>query len=38
MGRLSQAKQAIEAASEKMPQSPAVDTVKRAIDDTIEEE
>jgi len=35
MGRLSQAKQAIDAASEKMPQSPAVDAVKRAIDDAI---
>ncbi len=35
MGRLNQAKQAIEAASEKMPQSPAVDAVKRAIDDVI---
>jgi len=35
MGRLSQAKQAIEAASEKMPKSPAVVAVKRAIDDAI---
>ena len=37
MGRLSQAKKAIDAAYEKMPQSPAVDAVKRAIDDAIEE-
>jgi tetratricopeptide (TPR) repeat protein len=35
MGRLNQAKQAIEAACEKMPQSPAVVAVKKAIDDAI---
>jgi tetratricopeptide (TPR) repeat protein len=35
MGRLNQAKQAIEAASEKMPGSSAVDTIKKAIDDAI---
>ena len=35
MGRLAQAKQVIDAAYEKMPQSPAVDAVKRAIDDAI---
>jgi len=35
MGRLNQAKQAIEAASEKMPRSPAVAAVKKAIDDAI---
>lgn len=35
MDRLSQAKKAIEAACEKMPQSPAVDAVKKAIDDAI---
>ncbi len=35
MGRLSQAKKAIDAASEKMPKSPAVDAVKKAIDDAI---
>jgi len=35
MGRLEQAKQAIDAASKKIPQSPAVDAVKRAIDDAI---
>ena len=35
MGRLGQAKQAIEGACEKMPQSPAVDAVKKAIDDAI---
>lgn len=34
-GRLGQAKQAIEAASEKMPQSSAVVAVKKAIDDAI---
>ncbi|MFH1883113.1 MAG: hypothetical protein ABIL62_10430, partial [Planctomycetota bacterium] len=38
MDRLSQAKKAIEAACEKMPQSPAVDAVKKAIDDAIAEE
>ncbi len=35
MGRLGPAKQAIDAAYTKMPQSPAVDTVKKAIDDAI---
>jgi tetratricopeptide (TPR) repeat protein len=35
MGRLDQAKQAIEVASEKMPGSSAVDTIKKAIDDAI---
>ena len=35
MGRLGQAKQAIDAASEKMPGSSAVDAVKRAINDAI---
>jgi tetratricopeptide (TPR) repeat protein len=35
MGRLSQAKQAIDAASEKMSGSSAVDAVKKAIDDAI---
>jgi len=38
MGRLEQAKQSINSASEKMPKSPAVDAVKKAIDDAIEEE
>ena len=32
-GRLEQAKQSINAASEKMPKSPAVDAIKKAIDD-----
>ncbi len=35
MGRLDQAKQAIDAAYTKMPQSPAVVAVKKAIDDAI---
>ena len=35
MGRLGLAKQAINAASEKMSQSSAVDAVKKAIDDAI---
>ncbi len=34
-GKLNQAKQAIEAASQKMSQSLAVDTIKKAIDDAI---
>jgi tetratricopeptide (TPR) repeat protein len=34
-GRLGQAKQAIDSAYTKMPQSPAVEAVKRAIDDAI---
>jgi tetratricopeptide (TPR) repeat protein len=34
-GRLGQAKQSIDAAYTKMPQSPAVEAVKRAIDDAI---
>ena len=34
-GRLGPAKQAIEAAYTKMPQSPAVAAVKKAIDDAI---
>ncbi len=37
MGRLGQAKQAIDSAYTKMPQSPAVDAVKKAIDDAIAE-
>jgi tetratricopeptide (TPR) repeat protein len=32
MGKLQEAKEAIDAAYEKMPQSPAVDTVRKAID------
>jgi tetratricopeptide (TPR) repeat protein len=35
MGRLQEAKEAIDTAYEKMPESPAADTVKRAIDDAI---
>ncbi|MFB0552344.1 MAG: hypothetical protein ACETWQ_03420 [Phycisphaerae bacterium] len=35
MGRLGPAKQAIDTASEKMPQSPALVAVKKAIDDAI---
>jgi hypothetical protein len=34
-GKLNQAKQAIEAASQKMSQSLAVDTIKKAIDDAV---
>ena len=37
MGRLGPAKQAIDAASEKMPKSPDIDVVKRAIDEAIAE-
>ena len=35
MGKLQEAKEAIDTAYEKMPQSPAVDMVKKAIDDAI---
>jgi hypothetical protein len=35
MGRLNQAKQAIDSAYTKMPKSPAVAAVKKAIDDAI---
>jgi tetratricopeptide (TPR) repeat protein len=35
IGKLHEAKEAIDAAYEKMPQSPAADTVKKAIDDAI---
>ncbi len=35
MGKLQEAKEAMDIAYEKMPQSPAVDMVKKAIDDSI---